>query len=61
MLEIITTVATFGNLRDCYLYMKEERMEEIIIIAMRLMYMPGNILTSCTRTIQDVKQISEMK
>lgn len=60
MLEIITTVAIFGNWRDCYLYMNEEGMEEIKIIAMRLMYMPGNILGSCTRTIKEVKQMSEM-
>ena len=60
MLEIITNVETFGNWKDCYLFMKEEGIEEIKIIAMRLMYIPGNISGSCTRTIKEVKQMSEM-
>lgn len=58
MLEIITTVATFGNWRDCYLYMEEENMKEINMLKMR--YCLDDLFGSAKFTIDQVKQMWQM-
>lgn len=55
MLEIITEFETFGNWKDCYLYMREENIEEINVIKTR--YCLQDIFGKHKYSIEQVRQM----
>ena len=58
MLEIITDVATFGNWKDCYLYMRDEKMESIQVLKTR--YCLQEVFGKHNYTIREVGQMAEI-